>query len=73
MARQKIWNPIRTVPRGKDVKLKSVNGIECVGRVAKAERMMPADSYGPKRIAAKRTSWPDGRTQHGDIRAVGWR
>ena len=53
--------------------IKTVKGIECVGRVAKTERMMPADRWGPKRIAAKRISWPDGQTQWDEIRAVGWR
>ena len=70
---KKIWNPIRTVPRNKAVKLKSVQGIECVGTVPRGERMMPADRYGPKRIPAKRISWPDGETKIGDIRAVAWR
>ena len=66
-------SPIRTVPRNQAVKLKTVKGIECVGRVAKTERMMPADRWGPKRVAAKRISWPDGQTQWDEIRAVGWR
>ena len=73
MADKSVWNPIRTVPRDTPVELKTVRGIICTGRVPKGEKMRPADRWGPKRIAAKRISWPDGQTQWDEIRAVGWR
>jgi hypothetical protein len=64
------WNPIRTVPRDKLVKLKTVTGIECKGKVPKGEKVRPADSrVRVKRINAHRY---DAQFKIGDIRAVAW-
>ena len=69
MTDKSVWNPIRTVPRDTPVKLKTVRGIICTGRVPKGEKMRPADSWGPKRINAFRQ---DKKVKIGDIRAVAW-
>ena len=39
MTDKSVWNPIRTVPRDTPVKLKTVHGIICTGRVPKGEKM----------------------------------
>lgn len=70
MADKSIWNPIRTVPRDKLVKLKTVRGITCTGLVPRAAKVRPADAWGPKRINAYRR---DKTVKTGDIRAVAWR
>jgi hypothetical protein len=71
MAAKSKWNPISSVPRDCMVSLKTVTGIECRGRVAKAEKVRPADSrVKVKRINAKRY---DAHFVIGDIRAVAWK
>ena len=72
MANRKKWNPIRLVPRGKLVTLKTVRGIECQGIVPKKSKIRKPDNrVSVERINAYRTDL--GANKIGDIRAVGWR
>ncbi len=64
------WNPIISVPRDTLVRLKTVTGIVCKGKVPKKSRLIKADRYGPKRLAAYRT---DNKVKIGDVRAIGWK
>ena len=46
MADKSVWNLIRTVPRDTPVKLKTVRGIICTGRVPKGEKHAPRRQMG---------------------------
>lgn len=70
MADKSGWNPIRTVPRDKLVKLKTVRNIVCTGLVPKWAKIRKADAWGPTRINAYRQ---DAKVKLGDVRAVAWR
>ena len=70
MADKSIWKPITTVPRDIIVKLKTVRGLTCQGKVPKWAKVRKADAWGPRRINAYRQ---DAKVKIGDIRAVAWR
>jgi hypothetical protein len=73
MPRVKVWNPIKTIPRGKPVQVLTVRGLEVTARFVKGQKILFPDSrVDVKRIPGSRIC-PKSGDRIGDIRAVGWR
>ena len=66
------WMPIGSIPRGVEVEVQTVYGLECRARVLRGEKIRyPDDKIKVKRINAKRLK--ESGAIYGDVRAVAWR
>ena len=61
------WRPVRTLPEGQKVMIRTVSGLERLAWRARGERVRPRDQWGPERVHCF------GVSPHSDLQAIGWR